>query len=121
MVPKGQGTRQTSFRRGVQKRTKGLGSRPGRFACLVRELHPVLPTHGNHELVNRHGSIDGDFAAKVVLDFVALQRVGRVVTDDLGQVVNSLRRGRWARAAPKWLLNGLNIMFPKETRGIPFS
>jgi len=86
---------------------------PRRFARLVGQLHAVLPPHRNHELVNGHGSIDGDLAAKVVLDFILLDCVWRVVTDDLGESLDSLE-GREAEEHPEAVPSelGLNMSGP---------
>ena len=43
------------------------------------------PPDGDKELVEAHGGVNGDLAAKVVLDLVLFDRVGRHVGHQLGQ------------------------------------
>ena len=45
---------------------------PGRLPLVVREHLTVLLTHSYEELVDGHGRVDGDFAAKQRLDIMLL-------------------------------------------------
>lgn len=64
------------------------------FTLVVGQLQPVLLAHGDQEpmltivLVDGHGGVDGDLAAKVVFDLVGHHCSGRVVANDLGQALD---------------------------------
>jgi hypothetical protein len=60
----------------------------GDVARLVREQLLAHAAHGYEELVDVHAGVDGDLAAKVVVELLRLDAPGRVVAQHLGEAVD---------------------------------
>ena len=53
-----------------------------RFARIVREQLAVLLSHGDEELVDGHGGVDGDFASEESLYFVLFYGFGSMLREE---------------------------------------
>ena len=63
----------------------------GRLALLVRQHAVALLPHGNQELIDAHGRVDGHLASEEVLDLVLFDSARRIVAYHFGQLMNTHR------------------------------
>ena len=59
-----------------------------RLSVVVRK-HVAVRAHGDEELVKAHGSVDGDFAAKIVFNFALFNGRRGKIAHQLHEIVYS--------------------------------